>query len=175
MQQQAVVPSWDLFITLFAIIIVAYGVIMAREKIIVTLISAYVGLVVAKVWGSTIFDFFNGNKTILDKVWIRSSASLFMVQLILFGATVGVLSYRSALSAKEGKGLSTIEYLVYSLLTAGLVISSILSFMPSEQQSTIINSSRLGNLVMGHQTWWIILPIIMMVFTGKRRGSSGGE
>lgn len=172
-QTPAMVPSWDLFITLFAIIIVAYGVIMARERIIITLISAYVGLVVAKVWGTTIFDFFNGNKTILDKVWIRSSASLFMVQLVVFGAVIGILSYRSGLTAKEGKGLSTIEYLVYSLLATGLILSSIISFMPDSQQESIMRSSKLAYQIMSHQTWWIILPIIMMVFTsGKKRGSS---
>ncbi|MFA6422984.1 MAG: hypothetical protein WCW17_00855 [Patescibacteria group bacterium] len=175
MDQSAVVPSWDLFITLFAIIIIAYGVIMAREKIIVTMVSAYVGLVVAKVWGTTIYDFFNGNKTILNKVWIRSSASLFLVQLVLFGIVIGVLSYKSGLSAKEGKGLSTIEYLVYSILASGLIISSIISFMPESQQLSVVESSRLGRLTMNYQTWWIILPIVLMVFTSGRRKNSGGE
>jgi len=170
---QAIVPSWDLFITLLVIIIVAYGVVMARERILVTLVSAYVGMVVANVWGSTIYDFFNGNRTILNKVWIRSSASLFFVQLIIFGLVIGVLSFRSGLTAKGGKGLSTLEHAAYSIMTAALVISSLISFMPQAQQVSVIQSSRIAHLIMTHQTWWVVLPLLLMVVTaGSKRGSS---
>lgn len=165
-------PSWDLFITLFFIIGISYGFILQREKIIGTLVSVYISLVIVSVWSETIHKFFMGEKAVFNQVFIRSSASPFTIQVILFAAIILLLSAKSGISgAKSTKGLlSPLELLIYSFLTTALILSSIFYFLPAETRAAFAETSRLARLVINYHTWWILLPIVFLVVTGFKRG-----
>ena len=56
-------PTWDLFIIIFFIVAIVFGVAMGRERSMVGVIASYIGLVVSNVWGNAIYNMIGGNTT----------------------------------------------------------------------------------------------------------------
>src|SRR6476661_277846 len=129
-------PSWDLFITLFFIIGLAYGFILQRDRIVATLMSVYAALVVSQLLVDPVGQFFQGDKTIFNQIWIRSNTSPFTIHLALFVGIIVLLSAKGGMVGTKGRGvMSHAEVLVYSALTTALIVSSIFSFMPDPTRS----------------------------------------
>jgi len=167
------VPSWDLFVGLFFVVTMAYGFIMQREKIVATLLAVYVGIVISQLFGGTLFQFFQGDKTLFGSLFIKSSASPFTVQTALFLGTVLLLSARGGIQAAKAKGLlSPLEIFGYSFLTAALMITTIINFLPFESQGPLIEQSKMLSKLMHYQTLWLVAPIVWLIFTGNKRRSS---
>src|SRR3990167_91994 len=162
-------PSWDLIITLFFIVAIAYGFILQRDKTVVTLISVYVALVVVQVFAGNLQDFFAGEKTILGQLFIKSSASPFTIKTLLFAAVIALVSAKSGLSSKGESSISPLEIFGFSFLNAALIISSIFSFMPEGTQAAYSGSSRLASFIINYHVWWIILPVVLLIVTGWKR------
>jgi len=163
------VPSWDLIITLFFIITIAYGFILQRDKTVITLISVYVALVLVQILTGPIQEFFAGDKTIFGQLFIKSSASPFTIQVVLFASIIALVSAKSGLSSKGENSISPLELFGYSFLNAALIISSIFYFMPEVTRAHYADISKLANFVISYHTWWIVLPIILLVVTGWKR------
>lgn len=169
-------PSWDLAIAVFFLIGIAFGYILQREKIIATLLSVYVGLVITQVVSGNLTDFFQGSKTV-GTFWVQSGASPFTVRVVVFMATIMFLSAKGGISGTKAKGiLSPIEIIILSFLTTGLILSSIFYFMPPESRETFIATSRLANLVIKNYLLWVTVPPIALIALGFfRRGSSSSS
>jgi len=61
--------SWDLVILIFFIALTAYGFLMQRDRVVVTTISIYVGLVLATILVDPISQFFMGEKAFLNQLF----------------------------------------------------------------------------------------------------------
>ena len=165
----ASVPSWDLIITIFFIVTIAYGFILQRDKTVVTLISVYVGLVLVQVLTDPMQDFFAGEKTVFGQLFIKSSASPFTIKTILFAAVIALVSTKSGLASKGEGSASPLEIFGFSFLNASLIISSIFYFMPESTMMHYASISKLANFVINYHVWWIILPILLLIITGWKR------
>lgn len=167
-----VAPTWDLLIGILFVLAIAYGFMLQREKVVVTLISVYVGLVLVSILTGTLQEFFAGDKALFNKVFIRGTTSPFAIQTGLFLGTIVALTARSGLSGGTGRGLlSPIELFAYSFFNAALIIVSILSFLPDATQTAILDSSHLATLLVSFRTWLLVLPIILLVVLGYREKS----
>lgn len=170
-------PSWDLAISVFFLIGIAFGYILQREKIIATLLSVYVALVVTQVFSGNVFEFFQGNKTI-GTVWVQSGASPFTIRVLIFMATLTLLSAKGGIKGSSTKGLlSPIEIILLSFLTTGLILSSIFYFMPPESREAFMAASRLANLVIKYYIWWVLAPPAALIGLGffRRTSSSSSD
>lgn len=168
-------PSWDLAITVFFLIGIAFGYILQREKIIATLLSVYVALVVTQVFSGNVFEFFQGNKTI-GTVWVQSGASPFTIRVLIFMTTITLLSAKGGIKGSTTKGLlSPIEIILLSFLTTGLILSSIFYFMPPESREVFVVSSRLAGLVIKYYIWWVLAPPLALIGLGFFRRSSSSS
>ncbi len=164
-------PSWDLFITLFFIIGLAYGFILQRERIVSTLMSVYAALAVSDLLVTPVGQFFKGDKTLFNQIWIRSDAQPFTIHLVLFILIIVLLSVKGGVAAR-GRGLmSHFEVLVYSALNTALIVSSIFAFLPEPTRDAYAKGSRLVSLIITHHDWWIIAPVAAIVFFGFHRHS----
>lgn len=164
-------PTWDLFIGIFFIIGVSYGFILQREKIIVTLVTVYVSLLTTQVLMPIFQQFFAGDKTLFNSVYLKANASPFAIQTAIFVILIVLLTVRSGLVGHRARGfLIPLEVLAYSALSSALVLSSILSFMPEESQATLAATSKFARFIIAHETWWLILPVALLIATGIRRG-----
>lgn len=169
-------PSWDLAIGVFFLIGIAFGYILQREKIVATLLSVYVALVVTQIFAGNVFDFFQGSKTISD-FWVKSGASPFTIRILVFMAVIMLLSAKGGIQGQKAKGLlSPIEIIGLSFLTTGLILSSIFNFMPLENREAFMASSRLATMVIKYYPLWILVPVLVLVALGFiRRTSSSSD
>lgn len=163
-------PSWDVFIGLAFLFGIAYGFILQREKIIATLCSIYVGIVIASTFSNTVFDFFNGNKVIANQIWIRSNASVSTIAIALFVisiiAVAGALNSRS--SEKSGD-ISAIEIFVYSVLMMGLFIATIIGFLPAATTKHALEISKAVKYIIMLKTFLIVAPPVVLVLFGWKK------
>jgi len=166
-------PSWDLAITVFFLMGIAFGYILQRDKIVATLLSVYVGLIITQAVSGNVQNFLQGDAT-LSNIWVKANASPFTIRAIIFIAVIMLVSAKSGISGGKSKGiLSPLEVIVYSVFTSGLILSSLFYFMPAESREAFVMSSRMAKLVINNYIWWIILPIAFMVVSGFfRKGSS---
>lgn len=177
-----VVPTWDLFITLFFVVVVGYGVILQREKIIATLVSTYVALAVATVWGDTVYNFFHGNAILFNQFWIRSNLSEFSIKALLFAIVIVLLTVKGDFAVTMGKAeglMSSVFVFLYSFFNAGLIASSVLNFLPAASKASIVAQSHLAQSIVHYEVAWIVIPAILMIIggflTARAQGGGGGE
>ena len=169
-----ILPTWDLFITLFFVIGIAYGLILQKDKTILTMISTYVAIVIVNTISPYIHKLLVGEQTIAGQIFIKSNTNLFTVKIILFILIIALVSGKSGLSGKSTGGvLSPIELFAYSFLSTMLIISSIFSFMPDTTRESFIISSKFASIIMQYEIWWIILPVVLLIVTGFMHKSGG--
>jgi hypothetical protein len=160
-------PSWDLAITLFFLMGIAFGYILQRDKIVATLVSVYIALIVTQAFSGNLYQFFQGDKTLFNQVWIKSNTNPLTIRVLLFGLVIVLLSAKSGISAQKTKGLlSPLEIIVYSTLTTGLILASLFYFLPPESRETFAATSKMARLLINNYTWWVIMPVVAMVVFG---------
>lgn len=175
MQVQAV-PSWDLFLAIFFIVSIGYSFVLQRDKVVVTLLAIYAGIVMAQVLGAPLQQFFQGDKTVGDQLFIKANASPFTVSAGIFLLTTVLVSVRSGMGkGSSGKGaLSAFELAIFSFLNSALILTAIFSFMEPAAQEQFAATSKIARIFINKETWWFIAPLIALVATGgigKSRGS----
>lgn len=171
-------PSWDLAIIVFFLIGIAFGYILQREKIVATLLSVYVALVVTQVFAGSVFEFFQGDKVLFNQVWIQANSTPFTLRVIIFMTVIMLLSTKGGISGTKSKGIfSPIEIIGFSFLTTALILSSIFYFMPPESREAFMANSRMATLVIKYYIWWVLLPVIALVGFGffRRNSSSSSD
>lgn len=162
-------PTWDLFISLFFIIGVAYGFILQREKVIVTLVAAYVALAATEVLMPLFQQFFVGDKTLFNSIYLKANASPFVIQTAIFGVLTVLLTVRSGLTGHKVRGfLIPLEVLAYSALNSAFIISTVLTFLEEDKKASLAISSKIAKLLIAYHDWWIVVPIILLIVTGFR-------
>jgi len=167
-----VAPTWDLLIGLLFVLAISYGFMLQREKVVVTMISIYVGLVMVSVLTGTLQEFFAGDRALFNKIFIRGTTSPFAIQTGVFLGTIVALTARSGLSGGSGRGLlSPIELFGYSFFNAALIIVSVISFLPDEMRSVILDSSQLATLLVSFRGWLLVLPVLLLIILGFRQKS----
>lgn len=169
-------PSWDLAIIVFFLIGIAFGYILQREKIVATLLSVYVSLVITQVVSGNVLSFFQGDKVLFNQVFIKSGSSPFTVRVVIFMAIIMLLSAKGGISGGKSKGIfSPIEIIIFSFFTTALILSSIFYFMPIESRDTFMATSRMANFVIKNYIWEVILPVVAMIVLGFFRKSSSSS
>lgn len=168
------VPSWDLFLAIFFIVSIGYSFVLQREKVVVTLLAIYTGIVIAWILSPTIGQFFVGDKTIGNQLFIKANASSFSIQAGIFILTTVLVSVRSGMGRGSSRGaLSNFELAIFSFLNSALILTAIFSFMAPEARTQFAEASRIGRVFINQQVWWHIAPIIALVVTGGiGKGSS---
>ena len=167
-------PSWNLAIAVIFLMGIAFGYILQRDKIVATMLSVYVGLIMTQAVSGSLQQFFEGSKT-LNQFWLNLHASSFSIRLVVFMLTITLLSAKSGISGGKTKGLlSPIEIVIYSILTTGLMLSSIFYFMPAASREAFAANSKFASFVIGNYIWWVILPVVALIVGGffRKSGSS---
>lgn len=156
-------PSWDLFIFLFFIVATfVYGFTLGRSRILLLLISTYMGLALIKT-----APFLTAGTT--QSLTVGSSP-FFIVQITLFVGAILLIFFflsnsalRSALGVEEKQG-RTWQIIAFSILQAGLLIASVLSFVPEERRAALLDVTQ-GMFGSPMALFlWTLIPIIVMMF-----------
>jgi len=161
-------PTWDLVISLFFILAVGYGLILGRDKVVVTLVSTYIGFVVANEFGNTLYALFTGQSVFGGSIWVKTNLSIFLVKTILLVLLIVLLGIKGGYMATPGKGgfKSSLLAGVLSFLDAGLIISSLIWFMTDSARTALFSQSHLAASIAQVRNWWLILPVVVLLIAG---------
>jgi uncharacterized membrane protein len=142
--------------------------VLQRDKVVVTLLAIYAGIVIANVLGGPLQAFFNGDKTVANQLFIRANASPFSIQAGLFLLTTILLSVRSGLGGRSSRsnGLSPFELAIFSFLNSALILAAVFSFMAPDAQQQLAETSRIAKQIIDREVWWFLAPIIAVIATG---------
>lgn len=149
--------TWDLFIILFFAVFVIYGMLLGRNKILGILVNIFVALTVVTVIGEPVHDFMSHFQLISANL----STSMFGTKILLMVILVGLLTLKSEIAGADSGSLSTIETGIYGFFTAGVLLSSALSFM-SYPELVGLNST-LASTVVSYYPLWIVTPILFII------------
>lgn len=163
-------PSWDLFMAVFFIVSIGYSFVLQRDKVVVTMLGIYVGIVIAQVLGTPLQQFFTGDKTVADSLFIRANASPFSIQTAIFLIVTVAVTVRSGLGNRGSSGrggiLSPFELALFSFLNSALILAAIFSFMTPEARGEFAGISRIASQIINKELWWFIAPLLALMITG---------
>jgi len=150
--------------------------VLQRDKVIVTLLAIYAGIVIATVLGGPFQQFFHGDKTIGNQLFLKANTSPFSIQSGLFILTTVLVSVRSGIGARgsnsRGGHLTTFELALFSFLNSALILTAIFSFMDPISQAAFADHSRIARIFISHEMWWMVAPLIALIATGGLGGGS---
>ncbi|MFH1508908.1 MAG: hypothetical protein ABIE68_01975 [bacterium] len=168
-----IIPGWDFVIGLVFVLAVGFGLMMRKNQIRIFIISIYIAFAVTNEIGNQFIDTVNkvGEAT-KGEEYQQPSGSLLLV--ILFAAVVIGLTLWGGFSIKgSGKALTSgMMTILYGVVGAGLMISSLIAFLPPEWQADLLASSDLAQKINNFKTWWIVLPVLLIFvdyFLNKRK------
>lgn len=162
------VPSWDLFLAIFFVVSIGYSFVLQRDKVVVTLLGIYAGIVMAQVLGEPLQAFFQGDKTIGNQLFIKANASPFTIAAGIFLVTTILVSVRSGLGNRSSGGgkLTMFELALFSFLNSALILTAVFSFMAPEARATFAEHSRIARVFIDREVWWMVAPLIALIATG---------
>lgn len=155
-------PSWDAFLVLFFLIgALLYGLTLGKDRIVVIMVSIYMGLAV--VTNAPYLRDFTASVSVND-VALRVGAFLGVFALLFFFLSKNALM--RSVDTRHGGLLHTI---LFSVLHVGLLISVGLSFLPDSALSQFSSETRSIFLSDPARFAWLTAPIAaMMIFGGRR-------
>jgi len=181
--------SWDLFIVVFFVVISAYSLIIGRNNTVKVIIGSYIALVAADGLGEIISHYLLGTQMFVlltQEVQLSGAEeSIIFFKVLLFLFMVILFAVRGAFVVDTYRGngaLSLIFHLIYSVCSAGLIISTILILISgvsvigggglvSEALTSLTDQSYLvRNMVYYHKIWFVAPAVIFLLhsFMGEK-------
>jgi hypothetical protein len=150
--------SWDLFVLVFFVIIIAYSFIIGRDNTLKVILGTYVAALAADAAGNLFGMYFAGSPIFSGMLRIaelgNEMEAIVFVKVLVFVTLVIVFAVRGAFEVNTAPDSSSAIKLVlsfmYAVMSAGLIISTILVFVSGVSfvggGSTETTSTALWNL-----------------------------
>jgi len=174
--------SWDLFLTVFFLVIVAYSVMIGKDQTIKVILSSYISILASDGIGNIAAKIFD-KSAILSKIFAENAAEkvIILLKIGIFIVLTVALTTRGAFDiviAEEKNGfLRVVMTIVYGFLSAGLIVSTVLiiisgasimgggAFFFQNPIETIASGSHLVKIMVQNYAFWFSLPAILFVFS----------
>ncbi len=167
--------TWDLFIIVFLTIIIAYSFIIGRNQTLKIIISTYIAILTADGIGNIIEKYISPK--IINVLFPNTdfATAAIVIKIVIFVGVIVVLAMRGqfdvGLNEESSMALSTVVNAIFGVLSAGLIISTILFYMsggsflqPTVGVNTAISSIKRNSVLVGHlidyYNVWFSLPAI---------------
>ncbi len=172
--------SWDLFIILFAALVVAYSFIVGKDASVKIIVATYIAFVAVQALGNVILLLLSASTAATVGVSL-SPSSLAIGKLVLFAATVVFMAMKGGIEIRGGNSFGTAWDIALSALlglaTTGLLLSSLVTYVAgrpildmtlgsADTLSGILLVSPLVRLVVEYQHVWFALPAIVLLIIG---------
>ena len=165
--------SWDLFAGILLVIGVVYGFALQRERIFTSLMSIYVGIVIAGIWSQSLFNFFEGKKMLFNSVWVNANTTPSTVGIVIFMIVVVIISAKAPIGfMRSWSAVTPIETVAYSLLNMILFLLTIYRMLPADLQAKIITQSKFIGPVNNLYNILLIVPLVLLVIVTSRRNNA---
>lgn len=153
-------PTWDTFIILFFVVMTVYGLLLGRGRVFNILINTYVGYVIASELGTLAY----GYMTKAQEVAHSLQVSLFGAKVLVFAGVIFLLTLKSELAGSQDDGNGSGLYTsIYGFLSAGLMLSTVFSFMTESDRINLFSASNLASQVYDYRVLWLVGPILVVI------------
>ncbi len=172
--------SWDLFVIVMFVVIMAYSLIMGRDSTLKVILGTYISAFAADALGNLFESYFANSaffNNILGMLSVTSSAdAIVLVKIMTFVLLVILFAVRGAFEIHTYEDNSSAVKLVidftYAFLSAALIVTCILTFVAgntfvgerSQPLSlalfNIINSSKMIAKIISHSYMLFALPAV---------------
>lgn len=184
-------PSWDLFIIVFFAVVIAYSFIIGRNETLKIIIASYIAILTSDGVGNIIEKYIINNDPSYRLVNVSfADNSLPIIKITIFVLTIVLIAIRGRfnidLPAEKNKVLGFFTTTTYGVLSAGLLIATILiyasgvSFVEAGGENVtgilqnVYESSLLVRIMIDGYSWWFSLPAIIFVISSLFSESSEG-
>ena len=151
--------SWDLFVILVFVVMGVYGFLIGKSRVFGIIMSAYVGLTIATQLGSYAFDYLSK----ITEISHSFNVTMFGAKLFVFVLVIFILMLNKELTGGGESSSSSFVTAIYGVLAAGLILSSVLSFMGYSERMLVFSASPTAIQVYNYQMIWLIAPIAMAI------------
>lgn len=179
--------SWDLFVIVFFTVIIAYSFIIGRNQTLKIIIASYVAILTSDGIGNLIERYLIGDQPVVNIIDLSNSINaLIVLKILIFVFTIVIITTRGRFTINIGKPKSSmmivILNLVYGLLSAGLITSTILIYASGsslvQETSVIMNEavlqmyreSNMVQMMINNYNIWFSVPAIAFVISSFIRG-----
>lgn len=173
--------SWDLFVIVFFIVIVAYSFIMGRDKTLKVILGTYISIIAADAVGKLFGLYFSGSALFMKFLSMASVSNedeaIILVKVAVFVGLVILFAVRGAFEVETVDDRSSLIRIVlsiiYAIMSAGLIICAILvfvsgiSFLGGGNGETlekalwgIYNQSQIIRILIAHSYFWFSVPAL---------------
>ncbi|MBD3331054.1 hypothetical protein GF354_06055 [Candidatus Peregrinibacteria bacterium] len=129
--------SWDLFIMVFFVVIVAYSFIIGRDNTLKVILGTYVAAIAADASGNLVGEYLGGSALFMKLLQLASVGSeqeaVIFVKVMIFVSLVILYAVRGAFRVStvddRSAPIRIMLLILYSVMSAGLIISCILVFV----------------------------------------------
>ncbi len=171
--------SWDLFVVVFFVVIVAYSLIIGRDNTLKVILGTYVAALAADAAGNLLGKYLSGSELFMKLLKFAAlgteDAAVVFMKVIIFVALVIMFAVKGAFfvqTANDRSGpIRFIITCIYAVMSAGLIISVILvfvsgvSFISSGNGETtgtalwnIYNQSQFIRSIVANSYFWFSAP-----------------
>lgn len=173
--------SWDLFIAVFFVIIVAYSLIIGRDNTLKVILGSYVAALAADAAGNLFGKYFSGSAMFSKLLSFASlgseNAAVVFMKVIIFVALVILFAVKGSFfvvtTTDRSAPVRFIINTLYAFMSAGLIISVILVFVSGisfigggSTQTTgsalfeIYNQSKFVRMIVSNSYFWFSAPAL---------------
>ncbi len=181
--------SWDLFVVVFFVIIMAYSFIIGRNNTLKVILGTYVAALAADACGNIFGKYFAGSEIFMKILKVATvttdQEAIVFVKVLVFVTLVILFAVRGAYEVRTSEDSSSIIRMIltviYAIFSAGLIISTILVFVSgisflgagsAENVSTAIwpiyNKSELIRAMVTHSYLWFAAPAAAFLLQSLR-------
>ena len=157
--------TWDSAIIAALGLLLSYSLLIRKHRALATLVSLYIGYLMATVWGDRVVEFFAGDRVFLNQVWIKSNASPFAIDSILMLLVAFLLSSFIKLGGRRSR-YSVLEVSVYASCSLAVAVMFMLSFMTPPMRDHVLASSRIVPYIYQWREWVLVVPIFAIIIFG---------
>lgn len=172
--------SWDLFIVVMFVMIIAYSFIIGLDRTLKTVIGTYLAILAADGLGNVAHMLLQQESKLtklMSLYELGGAESHVVIKIILFVAIIIILSIRGAYEVNsEGFGFPAINVLmsgIFGFLNAGLVVSTLIVYVSGisligakTAESNIIDiysSSQYVQYMVDYYNLWFAMPVVALV------------
>lgn len=172
--------SWDLFVVVFFVVIVAYSLIIGRDNTLKVILGTYVSMIAADATGALFEMYFSGSPVFTQVLRLASvnndQEAVVFIKVVVFVAFVILFAVKGAFHVETVDDRSApvrlALTLIYAGMSAGLIISAVLvfvsgaSFLGTDAESgklalwTVYNKSEMIESIVKNSHLWFSIPAL---------------
>ncbi|MBI5414636.1 hypothetical protein HZA38_03930 [Candidatus Peregrinibacteria bacterium] len=174
--------SWNLFIGVFFLIIVAYSFVIGKSQTMKVILSSYMAILAADGAGNLLQTYFFGADPVLKVLVVQTDSTGFiLLKISIFVFLTVLLTTRGAfhieLHQDQSKFISLFLTGAYGIMSAALTISTILVYISGVSilgasavlaESPIVSIAEQSSLVrtmVENYSLWFALPAVVFTFS----------